>query len=700
LPESGSRSNQPADTVTHGNSGDGFHTAMNRLSSSTSLYLQQHAANPVDWQPWDDQSLAHARELDRPILLSIGYSACHWCHVMAHECFEDEAIARVMNELYVNIKVDREERPDLDRVYQLSHQLLTGRGGGWPLTVFIDPDDLTPFFAGTYFPPAPRHGLPAFAEILRKVRQWYDSHRDQVKDQSRQLADAIGALQASDAGDRAQGAATLDNALAQLQQRYDAQHGGFGGAPKFPQAPLLSLVQTLSRPGREHHGPAAGMLRDSLLRMALSGLRDHLDGGFFRYTVDGAWTIPHFEKMLYDNAMLLPLYAEAAQRWEEPLLRETGEGIAAWLETEMRHANGGFYASIDADAAGVEGGFHVWQRDEIRQLLDDEEFARVEAAFGLASPPNFEDDSWHLVRRDGPGGGPLPESALHKLRAARARRTPPGTDTKQLTAWNALCIEGLARAGKALGRDDWLDLAEQALEFIRSRMWSEDGLYAVYAGGRAQFSAYLDDHAYLLNGMLMLLQERWKPAYLEWAVQLADVLLEQFEDRENGGFYFTSASESVPIHRMRPMQDDATPAGNAVAARALLALGHLTADTRYLDAARRTLDAAGKDAAAHPLAFAGLLVALDEYAKPPVQVIICGGDRQQFQALKAAAGSIARGRHRVNCYALETGGRALPGILGAIEPRPGAAAYVCRGLECLPPAASAEELLKLLEDTD
>jgi uncharacterized protein YyaL (SSP411 family) len=671
---------------------------MNRLSDSTSLYLQQHATNPVAWQPWDDQALARARDLDRPILLSIGYSACHWCHVMAHECFEDESIARVMNDLFVNIKVDREERPDLDRVYQLSHQLLTGRGGGWPLTVFIDPQDLAPFFAGTYFPPTPRHGLPAFAEILRKVRQWYDGHRDQVREQNRQLAEAVGALQRGGAGGAAPDDSAFETALTELRRRYDARHGGFGGAPKFPQAPLLSLVQTLSRPGRAGHDVAAGMLRETLTRMALSGLRDHLDGGFFRYTVDGTWTIPHFEKMLYDNAMLLPLYAEAADRWDDRLLKEAAEGVAGWLAGEMRAADGGFYASVDADADGVEGGFHVWQREEVRGLLDAEEFAAVAGAFGLDRAPNFEDRHWHLVRLDGQDGAPLPDSALRKLRAARSRRTPPATDTKQLTAWNALCVEGLARAGRALRRDDWLDLAEQALEFLRSAAWTERGLYAVHAGDRTRFRAYLDDHAYLLHGILVLLQERWNPAHLDWAVELADVLLAQFEDREQGGFYFTADSEAVPIHRLRPMQDDATPAGNAVAVRALLALGHLTGEARYLDAAGRTLAAAGAEPAAHPLAHAGLLVALDDYLHPPAQVIVCGTDPRAAARLQAAAKSHARDGHRVNCYAPADG--ALPGILGTLEGRPDAAAFVCRGMTCLPPAESVVELLQLLESTD
>ncbi len=666
---------------------------MNRLASSSSLYLRQHADNPVDWQPWDEQALERARELDRPILLSIGYSACHWCHVMAHECFEDASIAAVMNELYVNVKVDREERPDLDRVYQLSHQLLTGRGGGWPLTVFIDPADLAPFFAGTYFPPAPRHGLPAFEDILRKVRQWFDDHRDQVREQNRQLAEAIATLQKNQPGEAPVGREAFEAAFEHLRQRYDDRHGGFGGAPKFPQAPLLALVQSLSRPDQPEPDVAGGMLRDTLSSMARSGLRDHLDGGFFRYTVDATWTIPHFEKMLYDNAMLLPLYAEAAKRWKDPVLREAAEGIATWLATEMAASDGGFHASIDADADGVEGGFHVWQREEVLELLGAEEYATVAPALGLDGPPNFEDHAWHLVRRDDPGGTPLPAAALDKLHRARSARTPPGVDTKRLTAWNALCVEGLARAGRALERPDWLDLAGDTLRFLREHLWIDSRLFSVYTGGKARFPAYLDDHAYLLQAILVLLRERWDPIWLDFAVELADTLLDRFEDPESGGFYFTADSEPAPIHRMRPLQDDATPSGNAVAASALLALGHLVGETRYLDAARRTLAAADNEPLNHPLAYAGLLVALDDFHHCPAQVVVYGPDRQRVEALADAARGLAAAQLRVHCYAPGDPAGRLPGLSAD---GPETLALVCRGLKCLPPVSSVEALRDLL----
>ncbi len=672
---------------------------MNRLTESTSLYLQQHAGNPVDWHPWDDEALAMARAEQRPILLSIGYSACHWCHVMAHESFEDPETARWMNALFLNIKVDREERPDLDRVYQLAHQLLTGRGGGWPLTVFLDPDDLTPFFAGTYFPPQPRHGLPAFAELLKKIREWFDTRRDEVREQNQRLTEAVASLQTgSDEGDPP-GQEIFEAATEQLRKNYDALHGGFGSAPKFPQAPLLGLVQSIARHDASGDPSGAGhMLHDSLTRMALSGLRDHLDGGFFRYTVDGSWTIPHFEKMLYDNAMLLPLYAEVGAQANDPFLADVASGIVSWLETCMRHEQGGFAASIDADADGQEGGYHVWQRAEIESLLSSDEAGIVIPMFGLDQPPNFEGQAWHLIRADGDPLTHVPAEALRKLTSARNLRVAPTTDTKRLTTWNALCIEGLARAGMALDRPEWLDLAEETLRFTREQLWRNGRLYAVFDDNEARFPAYLDDHAGLLHATLTLLQARWSEASMKFAAQLGDALLALFEDGDRGGFFFSADGTDTPIARLRPLQDDALPGGNGVAARALLKLGHLAGDARYLDAARKTLSVARREIEGYPLAHASLVLALNDYLEPATQVIVTGTDAVRVQELALTARQAIRGPHQVNCYAIGPDSGGLPGILSHLDTDEAAAAFVCRGLECLPPVEGIEELNRLLTE--
>jgi uncharacterized protein YyaL (SSP411 family) len=669
---------------------------MNRLNESSSLYLRQHAENPVHWQPWDESALTMARETSTPILLSIGYSACHWCHVMAHESFEDPVTAELMNKLFVNIKLDREERPDLDKLYQLSHQLLSNRGGGWPLTVFLDPHDLTPFYAGTYFPPTARHGLPAFKELLEKIREWFDQNKDAVKAQNQRLSEAIKHLQQSTVFEGQPDPQIFDRAFEQISSRYDDVHGGFGGAPKFPQAPMLGLLLGLSQMGRDYSSAAHEMLHETLGKMARSGLRDHLDGGFFRYTVDGNWTIPHFEKMLYDNALLLPLYAQAATRSGDHLLVSTTEGIAHWLINEMRHDNGGFYASIDADADGVEGGFHVWQPDELNELLSGPEYEAIARQYGLDGPANFEGHYWHLVCGNAPAelnDGPL-NTAKQKMLKARLNRIPPSTDFKQLTSWNALCIEGFARAGDCMQRNDWIDAAENALEFIRDKLWVDGQLFAVYAEEEARFPAYLDDHAFLLKASLSLLRARWNPAVLGFANELAEAMISGFEDPETGGFFYSAADQDAPISRLRPLQDDATPAGNGIAAIALEELGHLTADSRYLESAGRALMSSYNEIQQHPLAFATLVCGLDIHLRPPIQVIITGPDARDLNAWKA----VTKGFDRVNCYLLGPGSGNLPAIPGLNESTEKTVAYICEGLRCLPPLGSSHDLQKQLQD--
>jgi len=461
-----------------------------------------------------------------------------------------------MNELFVNIKVDREERPDLDKLYQLAHQLMTGRGGGWPLTVFLEPHALVPFFAGTYFPPGPRHGLLAFREVLRRVRDWFDRSRDEVLQLNANLAQAIAAIQKPGEAQGSDTPVLLATAARSALARHDRVHGGFGGAPKFPQAPLLAAL-----PALERHEPAlreARTLQLVLERMSRGGLRDQLDGGFFRYTVDGDWTIPHFEKMLYDNAQLLPLYA--AQQ-DSPWFASVAEGIVDWLASELRHANGGYASSMDADAGGVEGGYHVWTSAELRDELGAEQLQAAVSAFGLDQPANFEGRHWHLTRRGGEVDEALLQSAIRRMLELRERRQRPATDRKQLTSWNALCADGLARAGLAMGRADWLDMAGACLEFIRSRAWRDGVLYAVVADERPAFPGYLDDHAFTLQAILSLLQARWDDGLYSFAIQLAERLLAQFEDPEHGGFFFTASDQQAPVQRLRVLQDDATPSG-------------------------------------------------------------------------------------------------------------------------------------------
>jgi uncharacterized protein YyaL (SSP411 family) len=661
---------------------------MNRLGDSTSLYLRQHADNPVHWQPWDDAALAEARQRDCPILLSIGYSACHWCHVMAHESFEDAATGADMNRLFVNIKVDREERPDLDKLYQLAHQLLSRRGGGWPLTVFLEPQQLVPFFAGTYFPPAPRHGLPGFREVLRRVRDWFDHSRDEIQGLNDQLGKAISAIQQPGEGQLPAADTLLSTAAQAALARHDHVHGGFGGAPKFPQAPLLAALPVL-----ELHDPllrAAAVLDLTLERMAGGGLRDQLDCGFFRYTVDGDWTIPHFEKMLYDNAQLLPLYA---QRSANPWFAEVAAGIVDWLHGAMRQDNGGFSSSIDADADGVEGGFHVWDPLELARQLPEHAWQAAEQAFGLDQPPNFEGRHWHLTRRAGHEPSAALDEAIHSMLALRAQRTPPATDHKQLASWNALAVNGLALAGMAMQREDWVDSAQQCMDFIRREAWREGRLYAVVAAGTARFPAYLDDHAFCLQAALNLLQARWDGDLYLFCLQLAERLLGDFEDTTHGGFFFTGSQHDAPMQRLRLLQDDATPSGNGVAAQALMQLGHLAAEPRYLDTAGRLLESAGTEFKRYPLAHASLLLALQDWHAPPAQVLVSGAE---LELLQECCRQI-RGRRRLNCYAVPAEASTRPGSMP--EPPPGdeLRAWLCVGMRCLPGVDDLATLEQLLE---
>jgi uncharacterized protein YyaL (SSP411 family) len=681
---------------------------MNRLQGEASLYLRQHADNPVNWQPWDDEALQSARDSGRPILLSIGYSACHWCHVMAHESFEDEATAEVMNRLFVNIKVDREERPDLDRVYQLSHQLLTGRGGGWPLTVFLDPRDLVPFFAGTYFPRDRRYGMPAFREVLAAIDEWYRNNEEERLQQSAKLRAAVDSIQGDGAGPDAAGEvnaeAILLRSAEQLRSRFDPANGGFGGPPRFPQAPLLEAVAALAeRPACED---LARSLEFSLDRMARSGLRDHLDGGFFRYCVDATWTIPHFEKMLYDNAMLLPLYAEGAKRWDNATLRESAEGIADWLQTTMRQQPGGYAASIDADAGGEEGGFHVWTPEEVESCLDGAELALFRRAYGLDQPPNFENRAWHLQRavstavlcKEFELDEASVEAALERsreiLRSKRESRQHPTLDDKRLTAWNALLAGGFVRAARALQRDDWLDRAEEIFSFLRSELWRDGVLYAVFNNGESRFRAYLDDHAWLLNALLDFLAARWDPAWLEFAVDLGDALLDRFEDPARGGFYFSDEAVEVPVTRSMIFQDDATPSGNGIAIIALNRLGRLLGEPRYTTAAERSLARAARLLEESPLAGATLLLALMDAASPPAKVVIAGTDRETRDSMKAWV----EGRYQVDCYVVGPEVDTLPGMLREFRSTRPVKAWVCQGTRCLPPVETREEVERLMAE--
>jgi uncharacterized protein YyaL (SSP411 family) len=676
----------------------------NRLANETSPYLRQHADNPVDWHPWDEQALALARSQDKPILLSIGYSACHWCHVMAHESFEDEEVAREMNRNFVNIKVDREERPDLDQIYQTAHYLLTQRSGGWPLTMFLMPDG-TPFFGGTYFPKRARYGMPGFLDVLARVAEAYRTRRDEIARQNAALREALARTVPRPGEPRALGRGPLDAAVRELAQLFDDVHGGIGGAPKFPHPWELSFC--LRRHARGGAELGLTIARLTLVKMAEGGLYDQLGGGFYRYSVDERWSIPHFEKMLYDNAALLALYSDAWLLTREPLFERVVAETAAWAIREMQSPEGGFYCALDADSEHEEGRYYVWTPQQVRDLLGAEEFAVVEPHYGLDGPPNFEERYWHLRVAKPLGfvarrlGIELAECearlarARAKLLAARARRVRPGRDEKVLASWNGLMIRGLARAARVFGDPHWSDAAQRACDFVRSSLWQEGRLRAVYKDGEARLNAYLDDHAFLLDGLLELMQVRFRAEDLAFARALAERLLEKFEDREHGGFFFVSHDHEPLVHRPKPGQDGATPSGNGVAAFALQRLGYLLGEPRYLEAAGRALELFYPLLERQPSAFVSLACALEERLSPPTTVVLRGALDELARWQRAAA---ARYRPAALVLAIEGAPPGLPAALDHPAPASGASAFVCRGTSCLAPVRDLAEFERLLDE--
>jgi hypothetical protein len=674
----------------------------NRLANQTSPYLQQHADNPVDWYPWSEEALAAARSHDKPILLSIGYSACHWCHVMAHESFEDPEVAAEMNRHFINIKVDREERPDLDQIYQTAHAMLTQRSGGWPLTLFLMPDG-TPFFGGTYFPKRARHGMAGFLDLLPRVAEAYRDKRAEIARQNAALLDALARTLPAPAGAPDLKRSPLDAAVREFAQVFDDVHGGIGQAPKFPHP--FELAFCLRRHALDGGELSLAITRLTLVKMAEGGIHDQLGGGFCRYSVDPYWSIPHFEKMLYDNAALVALYSDAWLVTRQPLLQEAAHGIAGWVMREMQSPEGGYYSSLDADSEHEEGKYYVWTPHEVKSLLTAEEYAVVEPHYGLDGAPNFEGHAWHLRvmkpldviarRLDQPVTecGTRLESARRKLLAAREQRVRPGRDDKVLTSWNAMMVRGLARAARVFGEAAWLASARRALEFIRATMWRGGRLCATSKDGIAHLNAYLDDHAFLLDALLEIMQCEFREDDLQFARELAERLLEQFEDPAAGGFFFVSHDHEKLIHRAKPGHDNATPAGNGVAALALQRLGHLVGESRYLDAAERALRLFYAALERQPSAFVSLATALDEHLVPP-QIIILRGDAGALEQWQRALA--ARYRPDTLVIAIPAGRAGLPPVLDKAAPAGGVNAWVCRGRTCLPAIGDLAELERVL----
>ena len=670
----------------------------NHLIHETSPYLLQHADNPVDWHPWTPEVLLLAREQNKPILLSIGYSACHWCHVMAHESFEDADVAAVMNEHFINIKVDREERPDLDQIYQNAHFLLSRRSGGWPLTMFLSPDG-TPFYSGTYFPKQPRYGLPGFPQLLVQLAQAYKEKHKELAVQSQQIINALAAWQPKPGNDVIFDDSTLTSAVQQLKQSCDRVNGGFGDAPKFLHPAELDLLLQQAKTHQDEDALHVALF--TLQQMAQGGLYDQLGGGFCRYSVDANWDIPHFEKMLYDNGLLLGLYCDAWLNSRDPLFASIVEQTANWVMREMQSPSGGYYASLDADSEHEEGKFYVWQRNDIRDLLTEDEYAVVKPYYGLDSTPNFENHAWNLrvsrplseiaqsLKLDQQQATALLDSARSKLFAARELRVRPGRDEKILGSWNGLMIAGMAKAARVFGRDEWKVSAQRAMGFVRDTLWQDGKLYATHKDGKTHLNAYLDDHAFLLDAALESMQTAYRETDMQFAVQLADALLARFEDAEHGGFYFTSHDHEALIQRNKSGQDNATPSGNGIAAQALLRLAELTGDTRYRDAAERCLKLFYPLMQQAASQCCSLNTALGELLQPPSLLVLCGNEKETAAWRAAVSENYAPDLMVITLRGDEQG---LPEVL-AKPKQASTTAWLCRGTQCLPPIIDLNSLM-------
>ena len=680
----------------------------NRLINESSPYLQQHAFNPVDWYPWGEEALERARNEDKPILLSVGYSACHWCHVMERESFDDPEIAAIMNERFVCIKVDREERPDIDKIYQLAHQLLTKRAGGWPLTAFLDPHKHVPFFIGTYFSPYGNGSQGGYIHILKQVSKHYKKKKDAIVESGEQFSEAIGNLGVLPRSLVSPDEEYLEQAIDEFLREYDPVHGGFGVSPKFPNPSYLRVLQSYcARPGAAKKERALSVAIHTLEAMAEGGLYDHLGGGFFRYAVDAAWELPHFEKMLYDSAQLMPLYADYGMYTKRDDFCRVAIETAEFIMRDMQSECGGYFSTLDADSEGEEGKFYLWSLKDLENILTKSERYVVTTRFGMVGPSKMHKKEWHLrlatsfedtARRSGVSKARLEKllnKAMHKMFVVRERRNRPHRDEKILVSWNSLMIRAMARTGRLLERQDFIDSAERAVNFIYEEMWVDGRLKAVAKEDRRYLNAYLDDYVFLAEALLEMLQIRWSKRDFDFLEALLKTVTEHHTNPDSGGYFFTADDHEELLARSMPLHDEVTPSANGVIAQILLKVGFLIGDNDYFSLGLQALDGLQAGIEYRPSAYGSAVCAMEELLHPRAQVILRGDVEEMNQWSKAC---IEHSSPDTMVFPIPSDEEDLPGVLAQRKLKPDATitAYVCRERTCFPECTTLPEVLEQL----
>ena len=658
----------------------------NRLIDETSPYLLQHAHNPVDWYAWGKEAFERAKAEDKPVLVSIGYSACHWCHVMEHESFEDEAVAAIQNEHFINIKVDMEERPDVDQIYMNFVQLTTGRGG-WPMNVFLTPDKM-PFFGGTYFPPAARYGMPSWQQILTSISEAYRDRRDELQKSAVDMVRELRRLSLVETATGALSLDMLDAAFTSFTRTFDSTNGGFGGAPKFPAA--MSLEFLLRYHHRTGDDMALSIVTHTLDKMARGGIYDQLGGGFHRYAVDSIWLVPHFEKMLYDNAQLIRVYLHAFQVTGNQFYKHIAVETLEYVRREMLDASGGFYSTQDADSEGVEGKFFVWTPGEIVEILGEEDGREFCEYFDVTAAGNFEGENILNLNAGKLPTGRVPssfEASCRKLFEEREKRIKPFRDEKVLTAWNGLMLAAFADAAGVFGSDEYLEIARRNAAFIARELHQDGRLLRSWKDGKAKLNGYIEDYANVADGLIKLFQVSGELEYLIEARRLADLMVTEFWDEESGGFFFTSNDHEELVVRNKDFYDNATPSGNSVAADVLLKLAKLTGDEKYERFAITVLRLAASQIRRHPQGFGRALSALEFHLSDTKEIVVIGPRGSELQ--RAA---LVRYRPDAVIVLSEDGSAAIPLLEGREKVDGKATAYVCESFVCQHPVTTVEEL--------